>query len=109
VSAPRARAFVTASLYDHSLPTLLIDDVGLVGSELATNALVHTHAPFTMRLSRFERHLRLEVVDGSRTGPNPAPLRVFNDPGREMAVVQGSSAAPATHSRARGPCRGCAS
>lgn len=47
-----------------SLPQL-IENVSLVVSELATNAVVHAHTPFTVRLSCENGSLVLTVRDGS--------------------------------------------
>ncbi len=91
VSAAGARSFVSGSLTGLALPQMLVEDMILVGSELATQALLHTQAPFTVRLSLFTDYLRLEVLDGSPSGRNPTPLRVFNNSHRALAVVDALS------------------
>ena len=50
VSARHARAFVAACLIEHRV-WHLVDPVRVVASELATSALMHGSAPFTMTLS----------------------------------------------------------
>ena len=49
-SAARARCFVGQRLIEHELQ-YLADDVQLVVSELATNALTHARTPFTVTLA----------------------------------------------------------
>ncbi len=49
-SASNARDFVCLHLDEHDL-SHLVDDMRLVTSELATNALVHAHTPFTVTLA----------------------------------------------------------
>jgi hypothetical protein len=50
VSASKARAFVGAVLVEHRL-WHLVHPVRVVASELATNAMLHGAAPFTLTLS----------------------------------------------------------
>ena len=87
LSASRSRDFVRDHLAEHGLPHL-IDDVQLVVSELATNAMVHARTPFKVTLHAFERTLLLEVEDGSQTGPCRVASRVLDTGGRGIAIVQ---------------------
>lgn len=62
-SVSSARAFVAGHPVDHEMADL-VDDIELVVSELATNALVHAGSPFTVILGFAERRVLLEVLDG---------------------------------------------
>jgi two-component sensor histidine kinase len=66
--APRhvgdARRFVTDRLVVTDLEHL-VDAVGLIVSELATNAVRHAHSPFRVSLAREEDQLLLVVRDES--------------------------------------------
>ena len=53
VSAAKARAFVREHLLAQGLRDL-VEDVRLVVSELATNAMVHAQTPFVVTLERSE-------------------------------------------------------
>jgi anti-sigma regulatory factor (Ser/Thr protein kinase) len=71
VSVAKARDFVSAHLLDHRLPQIA-DDVRLVVSELATNAMVHARTPFTVTLTGGEGSVLLTVRDGSPQVPVPS-------------------------------------
>jgi anti-sigma regulatory factor (Ser/Thr protein kinase) len=86
VSASLARDFVRHHLGAQGLVPL-IDDVTLVVSELATNAMVHAQTPFTVSLQAFEQTLLLTVQDGCRTGPVPVVARVLDTNGRGLTIV----------------------
>lgn len=64
-SASAARTFVRLRLREHGLDAL-VDDVGLVVSELATNAIRHAGTTFTVSLRGDGLCLLLTVHDGSR-------------------------------------------
>ena len=87
-SAAKARAFVLQHLVEHRLLDLA-DDVRLVASELAANAVVHARTAFTVTLERRVQSVLLTVRDGSPTPPrvgNNAP-RVSDTSGRGLVVV----------------------
>ncbi|QWZ08746.1 ATP-binding protein [Nocardioides panacis] len=86
VSASRARDFVRRRLAEQGLERLE-DDVTLVVSELATNAMVHAQTPFTVCLQAFERTLLLEVEDGCRTVPVLVAARGLDTNGRGLSIV----------------------
>jgi anti-sigma regulatory factor (Ser/Thr protein kinase) len=86
VSASKARAFVRHHLIAQGLAHL-IDDVTLVVSELATNAMVHAQTPFKVSLQAFEQTLLLKVEDGSRTGLVPVATQVLDTSGRGLTIV----------------------
>lgn len=68
-SASKAREFVGQHLREHGLPELA-DDVQLVASELATNAVVHARTPFTLTLQLMTRQvLLLKVTDLAPSAP----------------------------------------
>lgn len=85
-SAYLARDFVRRNLVAQGLAHL-VDDVTLVVSELATNAVVHAQTTFIVSLQGFEQTLLLEVVDGSRTGPVDVSARVLDTSGRGLTIV----------------------
>jgi anti-sigma regulatory factor (Ser/Thr protein kinase) len=74
VSASSARDFVSRHLVDHGLLGL-VEDVRLVTSELATNALRHAGTPFTLTLQRDDQSVLLTVRDGSPALPAPVVAR----------------------------------
>ena len=72
-SASRARSFVAHHLLAHQMPGL-VDDVQVVASELATNAVVHAQTPITVVLWAAEDDVFLEVSSArSWTETRPAP------------------------------------
>jgi anti-sigma regulatory factor (Ser/Thr protein kinase) len=68
VSASQARTFVRQHLDEHHLAHLS-DDVALVVTELATNAMRHARTAFTVHLHADDQTLLLEVEDGSHSWP----------------------------------------
>ena len=86
VSASVARDFVRHHLAAHRLAHLT-DDVTLVVSALATNAMTHAQTPFRVSLQVLEQTLLLTVEDGSRTGPVPIAARVLDTSGRGLTIV----------------------
>jgi anti-sigma regulatory factor (Ser/Thr protein kinase) len=68
VSAAKARAFVVQQLVEHRL-LYLVDEVRLVASELATNAIVHARTSFTVTLEGREHSVLLIVRDRSPAFP----------------------------------------
>lgn len=68
VSVGRARAFVASRLASHGLAHLE-DDIRLVVSELATNAVTHAATPFTVTIERTGGSVRVTVDDGSLDHP----------------------------------------
>ena len=81
-----ARQFVGLHLRDHDMFGL-VDDVQLVVSELATNAMVHAQTPFSVMLIGFVRTVRLEVSDGSQDGPFKVTPQLLDTNGRGIAIV----------------------
>ena len=69
-SAAKARAFVVHHLVEHRL-LYLVDDVRVVASELAANAVLHARTAFSVTLEGGVRSVLLTVRDGF-----PTPLEV---------------------------------
>jgi anti-sigma regulatory factor (Ser/Thr protein kinase) len=91
-SATKARAFVVEHLVEHRL-LYLVDDVRLVASELATNAVVHAQTAFTVLLQGHPDAVLLTVRDGSCTVP-ALPREPLNEPsltGRGLVIVNVAS------------------
>jgi anti-sigma regulatory factor (Ser/Thr protein kinase) len=61
-------------------------DLALVVSELATNACVHAHTPFTVSLNRHESGLLVEVADEDPSPVTIQPLATGAS-GRGMQIV----------------------
>ncbi|GAB3774310.1 anti-sigma regulatory factor (Ser/Thr protein kinase) [Nocardioides ginsengisegetis] len=85
-SVAGARRFVSDHLVDHDLPHL-VDDVRLVVSELATNALLHAGTSFGILLWARGGLVVLEVRDGSPDGPSLGAAADTDTNGRGIALV----------------------
>ena len=91
VSVSAARAFVTQNLLRQHCPEDLVADVQLVVSELATNALVHGEAGFTVKLRKVDEVVVVEVEDGSHVGPVLRVPAELETNGRGVAIVDALS------------------
>lgn len=100
-SAALARAFVIQHLLDHNLAHLA-DDIELVVSELATNAMAHAQTPFSVTLCAFDQTVVLEVSDASGAEPSLVVARALDTSGRGVAIVQALSRDWGVLSRASG-------
>ena len=89
-SASDARRFVALHLAEHDLSDL-IDDVQLVVSELATNALQHANTPFTVSVTALERSVLVMVVDGDTAEPVLLAHRDLDLGGRGIRLVEALS------------------
>lgn len=85
-SASRARGFVDQRLVEHELQ-YLVDDVQLVVSELASNALTHARTPFTVTLAAGEQSLLVKVRDGSPRHPVIVDATPLDSAGRGVTLV----------------------
>jgi len=65
----------------------LVEDVRLVASELATNAMDHAQTSFLVRLEQTGQVVLLTVQDGSSAPPHPLMAHVMNSTGRGMHIV----------------------
>jgi hypothetical protein len=86
-SASRARGFVGQHLIEHDLPHLA-DDLRLVVTELATNAVRHALTPFTVTLEAFAHIVLLGVQDGSPHAPVVRACVPRDTSGRGMTIVE---------------------
>jgi anti-sigma regulatory factor (Ser/Thr protein kinase) len=83
-SCGAARAFA-AEMVDSDDPRS--EDVALVVSELASNAVLHARTPFSVRLSSSDACLRIEVHDSSPTLPVRRHYSTDAVTGRGMGIV----------------------
>jgi anti-sigma regulatory factor (Ser/Thr protein kinase) len=90
LSASKARHFVSVYLAEHDL-LYLMEEIRLVASELATNAVSHARTPFVVTLSQMDGVVRLAVQDGSTSVPIRATPRVMDLGGRGVALVESLS------------------
>jgi anti-sigma regulatory factor (Ser/Thr protein kinase) len=86
ISASRARDFVSFHLAEHHL-RYLIDDVRLVASEMATNALGHAQTPFIVTLQEEDQVVWLMVQDGSTSVPVRTTGNNLRVGGRGLPIV----------------------
>jgi anti-sigma regulatory factor (Ser/Thr protein kinase) len=86
-SIAKARSFVGGLLVEHRIPRLS-DDVRLVVSELATNAIRHASTPFTVTLERLAWSVLLTVTDGSQARPVRLPAGLLDTGGRGLSIVE---------------------
>ena len=89
-SAAEARAFVGQHLLDHDMPHL-VDDLQLVVSELASNAVGHAQTPFTVILCAFDGTVVLEVSDGSPAEPSLVAAGSLDLTDRGVGIMQALS------------------
>ena len=87
VSAGLARDFVCLHLVAHRL-LHLVDDIRLVVSELATNALQHAQTPFVVTLSMAGRVVLLTLRDESQLIPIRSAPGVMDLNGRGLMIVE---------------------
>lgn len=85
-SAKLARDFVCLHLVAHRLQHL-VDDVRLVVSELATNAVSHAHTPFVVTLSSASGTVRLAIQDGSAAAAVRSAPDLLGLGGRGLMIV----------------------
>jgi anti-sigma regulatory factor (Ser/Thr protein kinase) len=90
ISASKSRHFVCGHLLEHRLPHL-VDDVRLVVSELATNAVVHARTAFVVTLAVVDGTLLLTVRDGSLCLPARGPRPAMGTSGRGLEIVDSVS------------------
>ena len=66
-AVPRARRFAAEAL--SAEPSTTVDDAEVIVTELVTNALLHGGPPVSVRLSRLDDRIRIEVEDTGRHLP----------------------------------------
>jgi anti-sigma regulatory factor (Ser/Thr protein kinase) len=87
ISAGLARDFVCQHLFAHRLPHL-VEDVRLVVSELATNAVSHARTPFVVTLSMTGGSVLLTLEDESPSVPVRSAPDVMDMSGRGLMIVE---------------------
>jgi anti-sigma regulatory factor (Ser/Thr protein kinase) len=87
-STALAREFVRVHLVRHGFPDL-VEDLSLVTSELATNAILHAHTTFSVTLQGTKESVLLTVRDGSAVVPVVLVAEAINmgTGGRGLAIV----------------------
>jgi anti-sigma regulatory factor (Ser/Thr protein kinase) len=90
ISASQARQFVGRHLAAHGLQAL-VEDVGLVVSELSTNAVAHAQTPFTLTLSRTHGSVVIDIQDGSNSVPVKSTPDAMETSGRGLILVESLS------------------
>jgi anti-sigma regulatory factor (Ser/Thr protein kinase) len=87
-SAGLARDFVRVHLARHGFPGL-VEDLSLVTSELATNAILHAQTTFSVTLQGNNESVMLIVRDGSAVTPIALVAQPINMGlgGRGLAIV----------------------
>lgn len=104
----RASVSTVRSLLDRLLASWRLDnrvdedDLKLVATELATNAVVHTGSPDTITILYLGDKIRMEVNDGSATVPQARTASVHAEGGRGMRLVDSLSASWGVDSRGGG-------
>lgn len=96
-----ARQFVSGHLSTHRLPHL-VEDVRLVTSELATNAVAHAKTAFVVTLGTAGGAVILTVRDMSALPAVRAAPELFDLGGRGLLLVASLSQAWGTRSDERG-------
>jgi len=66
----------------------LAEDLALVTSELATNAVLHAVSPFVVRVVLSPRSVRVMVRDQDPAEPAPRASAASDPDGRGMAIVE---------------------
>lgn len=85
-SVSKARHFVCSHLVEHRL-SHLVDDVQLVASELAANAVRHARTPFKVILEKADNSVLLSVQDGSPSPPAHLATDYLDTAGRGVSIV----------------------
>lgn len=86
VSASLARQFVCTHLAAHGLQHL-VEDVRLVVTELATNAVEHARTSFILTLSMANSAVRVGIVDESTSAPVACTPLDTDTSGRGLLLV----------------------
>ncbi len=85
-----ARRFVLSVLDDWGLD---IEDLPLLVSELATNAVLHARSDFEVTVIRRSKHVRVEVFDQNTRLPSFAPVPPDAYSGRGLMLLRGLASA----------------
>jgi anti-sigma regulatory factor (Ser/Thr protein kinase) len=68
-----------------------LDDVLVIVSELASNAVRHAHSGFRLSVADVEHHVRVEVVDRGPGWPEPVELTMPTNGGMGLHLVEALS------------------
>lgn len=81
----KARQFVVQTA---EVEGLVAEDLALVTSELATNAVLHARSPFVVRVVLSRWSVRVMVRDHEPAEPAPRASAASDPDGRGMAIVE---------------------
>jgi anti-sigma regulatory factor (Ser/Thr protein kinase) len=89
-SVGAARSFLRSVLRDWGAPETVVESAALCLSELVTNAVIHTHGGYLVRVVSYDGRVRVSVRDAGSSGaarvtPATDPLQVH---GRGLQVVE---------------------
>ena len=101
LSASKAREFVCLHLRDHH-EVELVDDVRLVVSELATNAVAHAQTPFVVTVSLTDELVLVVIQDTSTSVPVRRSPEATDLSGRGLMIVELLSQDWGTHTDVEG-------
>jgi anti-sigma regulatory factor (Ser/Thr protein kinase) len=101
LSASKARDFVCFHLVEHD-EVDLVDDVRLVVSELATNAVAHAQTPFVVTLSLADQLVLVVIQDASTSVPVRRAAEATDLSGRGLMIVELLSQDWGTHTDVEG-------
>jgi anti-sigma regulatory factor (Ser/Thr protein kinase) len=90
-SAGKVRAFVRETLA--GAPAEFVEDVAIMASELAANAVRHAESDFSVRIERSAHEVRVEVSDFGRGWPVVQSPDKTNPSGRGLLIVRTMSSA----------------
>lgn len=90
-SVGEARSFVAEVLA--GCPPLLVQDVQLIVSELATNCVVHAESDFDLVISSSADQIHVEVTDEGHGFPVFRPSQGDDERGRGLVITDTLSAA----------------
>ena len=84
--AATARRFASEVAERWSSPPAL-DDLTLLVSEMATNAILHAKPPVTLRLTHLGDEVLIEISDGSASGPTRKQPQPYDEHGRGLQIM----------------------
>lgn len=84
----RARDFVASAVRSWRMPEMASNELALLTSELATNAVLHARTEFTIVVRFSGDSIRVEVGDGSRSSPQRRRAVEEDTSGRGLNLVE---------------------
>jgi anti-sigma regulatory factor (Ser/Thr protein kinase) len=103
-SVREARRFLREVLRERGVPAAATDVVVLLGSELASNAVVHARTECRVRCTVDDQRVRVEVHDGDPRRPSPQLPEPGATSGRGVALVERLSDAWGVDASPNGKC-----